>query len=73
MLVDLRAGRALVARELSQSGWLDFGAFRWQDLAGAQAVRATVGVITPLAIGMATGHVVYGSYAALGALPAGFV
>jgi uncharacterized membrane protein YccC len=30
-------------------------------------------VITPLAVGMATGHLEYGSFAALGALPAGFV
>jgi hypothetical protein len=36
-------------------------------------VRATLGVLTPLAVGIATGRVEYGSFAALGALPAGFV
>jgi uncharacterized membrane protein YccC len=36
-------------------------------------VRATIGVLAPLIIGVATGKVEYGSYAALGALPAGFV
>jgi uncharacterized membrane protein YccC len=72
-LADLRGGRAFLAAELSQSGWLDFGAFRWRDLALSQSVRATIGVMTPLIIGVATGRIEYGSYAALGALPAGFV
>jgi hypothetical protein len=36
-------------------------------------VRASIGVLTPLIIGVATGKIEYGSYAALGALPAGFV
>ena len=62
-----------MASELGQTGWLDFGAFRWRDLAGGQAVRAAIGVITPLIIGMLTGKTEYGTYAALGALPAGFV
>jgi uncharacterized membrane protein YccC len=70
---DLREGRGLVAGELGQSGWLDFGAFRWRDLAGSQAIRAAIGVMTPLVIGVLTGRTSYGSYAALGALPAGFV
>jgi uncharacterized membrane protein YccC len=73
VLADLRAGRAFLATELSQPGWLDFGAFRWHDLARGRAVRGTIGVITPLAIGIATGHVEFGSFAALGALPTGFV
>lgn len=73
MLGDLRAGRAFLAAELSQSGWLDFGAFRWRDVAPGRASRAAVGVITPLAIGVAIGRVEFGSFAALGALPAGFV
>ena len=63
----------MVASELTHTGWLDFGAFRWRDLAGGQAVRAAIGVITPLVIGTLTGKVEYGTYAALGALPAGFV
>ncbi len=70
---DLRSGRAFLTAELSQSGWLDFGAFRWRDLALGQAVRATIGVLTPLIIGVVTGKVEFGSYAALGALPAGFI
>jgi uncharacterized membrane protein YccC len=73
LLADLRAGRAFLATELSQSGWLDFGAFRWHDVAPGRAARATFGVITPLAIGVALGRVEFGSFAALGALPAGFV
>lgn len=72
-LADLRGGRAFLAAELSQSGWLDFGTFRWRDLSASQSVRATIGVMTPLIIGVATGKIAYGSYAALGALPAGFV
>ncbi len=73
VFADLQAGRAFLAAELSHSAWLDFGAFRWRDLATGHAVRAALGVITPLAIGIGTGHAAYGSYAALGALPAGFV
>lgn len=73
MLADLRGGRAFLAAELSRPGWLDFGAFRWRDLALAQGFRAAIGVLTPLVIGVATGRVEYGSFAALGALPAGFV
>jgi uncharacterized membrane protein YccC len=72
-LSDLRGGRAFLATELSQSGWLDFGAFRWQDISAGQGLRAALGVMTPLIIGVATGRIEYGSYAALGALPAGFV
>jgi uncharacterized membrane protein YccC len=69
----LRGGRAFLASELNRPGWLDFGAFRWRDLAGGQAVRAALGVVTPLAVGVAIGRIEYGSFAALGALPAGFV
>jgi uncharacterized membrane protein YccC len=70
---NLRASRSLLAAELSQSSWADFGAFKWRDIALGPAARATVGVIVPLVIGVATGNVTYGSYAALGALPAGVV
>ncbi len=73
LLADLRAGRAFLVAELSQPGWIDFGAFRWRDVALSSAVRAAFGVITPLAIGVATGHIALGSFAALGALPAGFI
>ena len=72
-MADLRSGRAFLAAELSRPGWLDFGAFRWRDLAVGQAVRAALGVVTPLAVGVAVSRVEYGSFAALGALPAGFV
>jgi hypothetical protein len=73
LLADLRSGRAFLAAELSQPGWLDFGAFRWRDLAPGRAARAAFGVITPLAIGVAAGRIALGSFAALGALPAGFI
>jgi uncharacterized membrane protein YccC len=39
----------------------------------AQGVRGAIGVLTPLVVGVATGRIEYGSFAALGALPAGFV
>jgi uncharacterized membrane protein YccC len=42
-------------------------------VAPGRAARAAFGVITPLAIGIATGRAEFGSFAALGALPAGFV
>jgi uncharacterized membrane protein YccC len=54
-------------------GWLDWGRFHWRDAAVGPGVRAALGVLTPLAIGTAVGRVEYGTYAALGALPAGFV
>jgi uncharacterized membrane protein YccC len=73
LAADVRAGRSYIAAELRQSGWLDFGAFRWRDLALGRGARAAIGVITPLAIGIAVGRVADGSFAALGALPAGFV
>jgi uncharacterized membrane protein YccC len=73
LLADVRAGRGFLAAELRQSSWLDFGAFRWHDLAPGRAARSALGVITPRAIGVATGHTEFGTYAALGALPAGFV
>jgi uncharacterized membrane protein YccC len=73
LAADLRGGRSFLAAELSRPGWLDFGAFRWRDLALSHGVRAAIGVVTPLAIGVATGKLEYGSFAALGALPAGFV
>jgi uncharacterized membrane protein YccC len=48
------------------------GPFRWGDLALWRAARVAVGVVVPLALGWGSGHVSYGAYAALGALPAGF-
>ena len=68
-----RSSRRMLAAELSQGGWLNFGAFRWSDADVPRALRAGAGMITPLALGLATGHLEYGVYAALGALPAGMV
>ncbi|HLI37584.1 MAG TPA: FUSC family protein [Streptosporangiaceae bacterium] len=68
----LRAGRRIVSAELRRGGWLRFGQFRWQDMDLFAAVRAGVGMITPLAAGIAAGHAGYGVFAALGSLPAGF-
>ena len=68
-----RSSRRMLAAELSQGGWLNFGTFRWSDADVPRALRAGAGMITPLALGLATGHLEYGVFAALGALPAGFV
>jgi uncharacterized membrane protein YccC len=72
-VADLRASRAFLASEVSHGGWLDLGQFRWRDATPARAARATFGVVVPLAIGIATKHVEYGTFAALGAQPAGMV
>jgi uncharacterized membrane protein YccC len=72
-LGDLRASRAFVAGEVAGPGWLNLGQFRWHNLAPGRAARTALGVLAPLAIGVATGHAEYGTFAALGALPAGFV
>jgi uncharacterized membrane protein YccC len=72
-LGDLRASRAFLAGEVSHPGWLNLGQFRWRDVAPGQAARAAFGVLVPLAAGIATGHVEFGTFAALGAQPAGFV
>jgi fusaric acid resistance family protein len=42
------------------------------NLTPGRGVLHGAGVIVPLALGSATGHLAYGSFAALGALPAGF-
>jgi uncharacterized membrane protein YccC len=69
----LRAGRRIVSAELRRGNWLSFGQFRWQDMDLPAALRAGAGMITPLAVGIATGHAEYGVFASLGSLPAGFV
>ena len=48
-----------------------FGTFAPERLAPARAVRAGLGVALPLVVGWLSGHMQYGAYAALGALPAG--
>ena len=68
-----RSSRRMLAAELSQGGWLNFGAFRWSDIDVPRALRAGAGMITPLALGLATNHLEYGVFASLGALPAGMV
>jgi Fusaric acid resistance protein-like len=70
---DLRASRAFLVSEVSHRGWLDLGRVRWRDATPARAARAAFGVVVPLAIGIATKHVEYGAFAALGAQPAGVV
>jgi len=47
------------------------GPFHWRDVAPRRAARVALGVVVPLGLGWASGHVDYGAYAALGALPAG--
>jgi uncharacterized membrane protein YccC len=68
-----RASRRMLAAELAQGGWLSFGQFRWGDVNLPGALRAGAGMITPLALGLVTGHLEYGVFATLGSLPAGFV
>src|SRR5258705_4367370 len=46
--------------------------FRRDELALARGLRGAAAVVLPLVIGAATGHIQYGAYVALGALPAGF-
>src|SRR5271165_3053514 len=68
-----RASRRALAAGLSHGGWLNFGPFRWADLRVAGALRAGAGMVTPLAVGLVTGHLEHGAFAALGAMPAGLV
>jgi uncharacterized membrane protein YccC len=63
----------MLAAELSHGGWLNFGPFRWSAVDVPRALRAGIGMVTPLAVGLATGHLEYGVFAALGAQPAGIV
>ncbi len=66
-LGELRASQEFLAAEVSHGGWLDLGQFRWRNVTPGRAARAAFGVLTPLVIGIATGHVEYGTFAALGA------
>ncbi|HEX4597639.1 MAG TPA: hypothetical protein VH278_07625, partial [Burkholderiaceae bacterium] len=58
---------------LSWKRLTQLGPFRWGNAAPRRAARVAFGVVAPLVVGWATGRVDYGGYAALGALPAGFV
>ncbi|MCW2964516.1 MAG: hypothetical protein JWO17_1768 [Actinomycetia bacterium] len=48
------------------------GPVRWGAAAPWRAARAALGVVVPLAVGAASGHLDYGAFAALGAMPGGF-
>jgi len=48
------------------------GPFRWGALRPWRAGRVALGIAIPLAAGWLTGHIEYGAFMALGALPAGF-
>src|SRR4030081_3084063 len=59
---------------LSRFQWrelLQLGPLRGTDVAAWRAVRVAVGVVVPLVVGSATGHLDYGAFASLGALTAG--
>ncbi len=70
---ELRASQTFLTAEVGGAGWLKLGQFRWRNVTPGRAARATFGVLTPLVIGFATHHVEYGTFAALGAVPAGMV
>src|SRR4051812_28719210 len=58
---------------VSPEAWLArLGPFDWHALSLPRAVRGALGVTLPLLVGWLTGHIEYGGYTALGALPAGF-
>jgi uncharacterized membrane protein YccC len=68
-----RATRRTLAAEIAHGGWFSLGQFRWADVNVGGAVRAGAGMIIPLVLGLVTGRMEYGVFAALGSLPAGFV
>jgi uncharacterized membrane protein YccC len=72
-LAELRASQSFLASEVGHGGWRNLGQFRWRNVRAAGALRAALGVLTPLVIGYVTGHIEYGTFAALGALPTGLV
>ncbi|PZG12251.1 FUSC family protein [Nonomuraea aridisoli] len=51
---------------------LRVGPFHWSDVTLQRALRVGVGTMLPLAVGAAAGHLDYGAFMSLGALPAGF-
>lgn len=68
-----RAGLAHIAAGLRAEPLWDLGGFCWSDVPAGAGLRSAAGVLVPLAVGLAAGHLRDGAYAALGALPAGFV
>jgi uncharacterized membrane protein YccC len=67
----LRSSRSYVG-ELRWQQLVAVGPIHWGAAAPWRAARVALGVVVPLAIGSAAGHLEYGAFAALGALPAGF-
>src|ERR1700760_1933188 len=63
-----RSSRRMLAAELSHGGWLNFGPFRWSAVDVPRALRAGIGMVTPLAVGLATGHLEYGVFVTLASL-----
>src|SRR3974390_3625163 len=58
---------------LARFGWreaLRAGPAGWKDVVTWRTLRVAAGVVLPLAAGAASGHVEYGAFASLGALPA---
>ncbi|MBV8616918.1 MAG: FUSC family protein [Acetobacteraceae bacterium] len=53
------------------TGLARLGPFHWTNVAPWRAARIGLGIVVPLALGLATDRIEYGAYAALGALPAG--
>src|SRR6201995_1016531 len=68
-----RSSRRMLAADLRHGGGLNLGPCRWSAVDVPRALRAGIGMVTPLAVGLATGHLEYGVFAALGAQPAGIV
>ena len=59
---------------LARFGWreaLRAGPAGWQDIVTWRTLRVAAGVVLPLAARAASGHVEYGAFTSLGALPAG--
>jgi hypothetical protein len=73
---DPRGRRRRLVPELPRQGWralLELGPFQWNAVHPRRALRVSVGVLVPFALGLATGRVEDGVFAALGAFLAGFV
>jgi hypothetical protein len=49
---------------------LGIDSLRWNAVAPWRAARVTLAIVLPLVIGWLSGHIDYGAYVALGALPA---
>jgi len=62
----------MVHRVFPSKRLLALGPFHWDAVAPWRAGRVALGVVAPLVLGWASGHLEYGAFASLGALPAGF-